>query len=73
MVSPKRIISPPAHKQIIRKELKISMQSVDFALRYVTNSQISHKVRQRAKELLEQEAKEVVIDLNNQDEEQLDD
>ncbi len=61
----KRINVADKHFAIIQKEFEVSRQSVYNALRYFTESELAEKIRARAKELLEQEAKEVVITIED--------
>ncbi|OWP76562.1 ATP-dependent Lon protease [Flavobacterium oreochromis] len=47
------------HHQILQKEFgNVSRQTIHTALRYFNNSDVAHKIRQRAIELLEEEIKE---------------
>ncbi len=57
----KKIRISRTHKAKIKKELGLSFTSVDNALNYYTNSDIAQQVRSRAKELLQEEAQNIVI------------
>jgi hypothetical protein len=57
----KKIQLHPNLKKEIAKELNVSMVTVDMSLSYVFNSDKAKKIRQRAKELLEDEVKNIVI------------
>lgn len=57
----KKILLHPVLKRQIAKELKISMQTIDMSLKYVFDSETAKSVRKRAKELLEIEAKKIIL------------
>ena len=50
-------------KKQIAKEIGVTTQTVETALKYVYNSDIQQTNRQRAKELLQQEADDVQVDV----------
>ncbi len=50
-------------KKQIAKEMSVTTQTVEMALAYVYNSEVQQNIRQRAKELLQQEADKVQVDL----------
>lgn len=50
-------------KKQIAKEMRVTTQTVEMALAYVYNSEVQQNIRQRAKELLRQEADKVQVDL----------
>ena len=50
-------------KKQISKEMSVTTQTVEMALAYVYNSEVQQNIRQRAKELLQQEADKVQVDL----------
>ena len=50
-------------KKQIAKEIGVTTQTVETALKYVYNSNVQQTIRQRAKELLQQEADKVQVDL----------
>ena len=50
-------------KKQIAKEMSVTTQTVEMALAYVYNSEVQQNIRQRAKELLQQEADKVLVDL----------
>lgn len=50
-------------KKQIAKEIGVTTQTVETALKYVYNSEVQQNIRQRAKELLQQEADKVQVDL----------
>lgn len=50
-------------KKQIAKEIGVTTQTVETALKYVYNSDVQQTIRQRAKELLQQEADKVQVDL----------
>lgn len=50
-------------KKQIAKEMRVTTQTVEMALAYVYNSEVQQNIRQRAKELLQQEADKVQVDL----------
>jgi hypothetical protein len=56
-----RIVS--AIKKQIAKELSVTTQTVEMACAYMYNSDIQQSIRQRAKELLQQEADNVQVDV----------
>ena len=58
----KNILIHPTYKNQIAKEFKVSNQTVDMSLKYVFNSGVSKNIRKRAKELLEDESKKIVIE-----------
>ena len=47
----------------IAKEIGVTTQTVETALKYVYNSDVQQTIRQRAKELLQQEADDVQVDV----------
>jgi hypothetical protein len=57
----KKILLHPDLKKQIAKELKVTTQSVDMSLKYVFDSDKAKSIRKRAKELLENEVKNIVI------------
>lgn len=50
-------------KKQIAKEIGVTTQTVETALKYVYNSDVQQTIRQRAKELLQQEADNVQVDV----------
>lgn len=52
----------PEFKTQMAQEFKTSKQNVKTALDYYNNSDLAKKIRIRAKELLQKEANEVLID-----------
>ena len=50
-------------KKQIAKEMSVTTQTVEMALAYMYNSEIQQSIRQRAKELLHQEANSIKIDV----------
>ena len=50
-------------KKQIAKEMSVTTQTVEMALAYVYNSEVQQNIRQRAKELLQQEADKVQVNL----------
>ncbi|MBS2100675.1 hypothetical protein [Carboxylicivirga linearis] len=50
------------HKEILKEEYSVSDQTIRMVLMYVNNSPKAKEIRKRAKELLEQEANNVVLD-----------
>ena len=56
----KKILIHPTYKNQIAKELNVTKQTVDMSLKYVFDSDKAKKIRKRAKELLEQEAKKII-------------
>ena len=54
------ILIHPTYKNQMVKEFKVSKQTVDMSLKYVFNSDTAKKIRKRAKNLLETEAKKIV-------------
>ena len=50
-------------KKQIAKEIGVTTQTVETALKYVYNSDVQQTIRQRAKELLQQEADDVQVDV----------
>ncbi|WP_315543943.1 hypothetical protein [Capnocytophaga leadbetteri] len=50
-------------KKQITKEIGVTTQTVETALKYVYNSNVQQTIRQRAKELLQQEADDVQVDV----------
>ena len=50
-------------KKLIAKEIGVTTQTVETALKYVYNSDVQQTIRQRAKELLQQEADDVQVDV----------
>lgn len=60
----KRINISSKHRRMLEIEFKVSNQTVRNALRYFTESELANKIRKRAKELLMQEADEVVVTIN---------
>lgn len=61
----KRINVAGKHLAILQEEFNVSSQTIRNALRYFTESPLAQEIRSKAKQLLEQEAKEVVIDTND--------
>lgn len=57
----KKILLHPDLKKQIAKEFKVSMVTVDMSLKYVFDSDKAKSIRKRAKELLENEIKNIVI------------
>ncbi len=55
----KEIIIPNEFKNKIIKEFKSNRPSVRSALKFFTNSEAAKRIRQRAKELLEEELKKI--------------
>lgn len=62
----KRINIADKHRDILVSEFNISRQTVYNAVRYFTESALADKIRKRAKELLIQEADEVIITINQE-------
>ena len=58
----KKILIHPTYKNQIAKEFKVTKQTVDMSLKYVFNSKTSKDIRKRAKGLLENESKKIVIE-----------
>lgn len=50
-------------KKQIAKEMSVTTQTVEMALVYMYNSEIQQSIRQRAKELLQEEANNIKIDV----------
>ena len=50
-------------KKQIAKAIGVTTQTVETALKYVYNSDVQQTIRQRAKELLQQEADDVQVDV----------
>ena len=50
-------------KKQIAKEIGVTTQTVETALKYVYNSDVQQTIRLRAKELLQQEADDVQVDV----------
>lgn len=50
------------YKERIAKELSTSKQTVVMALKYVNNSKLAKKIRQRAKEMLQEEINKIEIE-----------
>lgn len=50
-------------KKQIAKEIGVTTQTVETALKYVYNSDVQQTIRQRAKELLQQEADDVQVNV----------
>lgn len=57
----KRISLPPKRMKTLYKEFNVSRQSIYNALCYYTDSPLAREIRARAKELLEQELREIKI------------
>lgn len=55
----KRINISIEHRKKLQEEFDVTKQSVYFALRYVTNSELANAIRRRAKQLLIEEAKKI--------------
>lgn len=55
------ILISSVHKRQLKNEFNTSKTSVQMSLDYVFNSDQARAIRKRAKEMLEQEAKKVVL------------
>lgn len=59
----KRIKVPAEFVHILAKEFKTTTQNVYASLRYFNNSALAMNIRRRAKELLQNEADNVMIEI----------
>ena len=57
----KKILIHPLHKREIANELNVTTQTVDMSLKYVFDSDKAKAIRKRAKELLQNEIKNITI------------
>lgn len=57
----KKILLHPDLKKQIAKEFKVSMVTVDMSLKYVFDSLKAKAIRKRAKELLQNEIKNITV------------
>ncbi|ANQ49589.1 hypothetical protein MY04_4772 [Flammeovirga sp. MY04] len=58
----KKINVPTSFVKQVAEELKTSQATVRYAVRYAYNTTLHQKIRSRLKDLLEKEAKAIIID-----------
>jgi len=51
----------PNHKHQLKKEFNCTRQTVHMAINYLTNSELAQEIRKRSKELLVEEADNIII------------